>query len=93
LRSSSAEPNHQERWPDKERLTNENKGDCRGQHQKRPRHESPTILPRSGQSPHQVYGNIDHSSKFLNIEAGVGSRLTGASDKLSLKRMLSRDLN
>jgi hypothetical protein len=30
LPSLSAEPNHHECWPDKERLTNEVKADCRG---------------------------------------------------------------
>jgi hypothetical protein len=42
---------------------------------------------------HQVYAVVDHNSKFLDIEAGVGFGLTGSSDKLTLKLMLSRDLN
>jgi hypothetical protein len=42
---------------------------------------------------HQLYGVVNHSSKFLDIEAGVGFGLTGASDKVTLKLMLSRDLN
>ena len=50
------------------------------------------FYPASEQS-HQLYGVFDHSSKFLNIEAGVGFGLTGASDKVTLKLMLSRDLN
>jgi hypothetical protein len=33
LRSLSTEPSHHECWPDKERLTNEIKADCRGQDQ------------------------------------------------------------
>jgi len=45
-----------------------------------------------GQS-HQLYGVVDHNSKFLDIEAGVGFGLTQASDKLTLKVILSRDLN
>jgi hypothetical protein len=50
------------------------------------------FYPTSEQS-HQVYGVFDHNSKFLNVEAGVGFGLTGASDKVTLKLMLSRDLN
>lgn len=48
--------------------------------------------PASEQS-HSLYGVFDHNSKFLNIEAGVGFGLTSASDKVTLKLMLSRDLN
>jgi hypothetical protein len=42
---------------------------------------------------HQIYAVVDHPTKFLNIEAGVGFGLTSASDKVTLKLMLSRDLN
>jgi hypothetical protein len=42
---------------------------------------------------HQVYGVVNHSTKFLDVEAGVGFGLTGASDKLTFKLILSRDLN
>ena len=42
---------------------------------------------------HQIYGVFDHRSKWLDIEAGVGFGLTAASDKLTLKLLLSRDLN
>jgi hypothetical protein len=42
---------------------------------------------------HQLYGVVDHSAKFLNIEAGVGFGLTRGSDRLTLKLILSRDLN
>ena len=48
--------------------------------------------PASEQS-HQLYGVVDHSTRFLNIEAGVGFGLTGGSDRLTLKLILSRDLN
>ena len=41
---------------------------------------------------HQVYGVFDRKTKFAEIEAGVGIGLTGASDKVTLKLMLSRDL-
>jgi hypothetical protein len=42
---------------------------------------------------HQLYGVVDHSSKFGNIEFGVGFGLTDASDNVTVKLMLSRDLN
>jgi hypothetical protein len=45
------------------------------------------------QQSHQIWEVFDHSGKFLNIEAGIGFGLTAASDKVTLKLMLSRDLN
>jgi hypothetical protein len=42
---------------------------------------------------HQIYGVFDHSCKFGDIEAGVGVGVTGASDKLTLKLLWSKDLN
>jgi hypothetical protein len=43
---------------------------------------------------HEVWAVMDHASnKFINIEAGVGVGLTAGSDRLTLKLMLSRDLN
>lgn len=42
---------------------------------------------------HQIWAVMDHDSKHLNIEAGIGFGLTKGSDKLTLKLMLSRDLN
>jgi hypothetical protein len=42
---------------------------------------------------HQIWAVADHSSKFINVEAGIGFGLTAASDKVTLKLMLSRDLN
>ncbi len=50
------------------------------------------IFPESRQF-HQVWGVFDHVTKFVHIEAGVGFGLTPASDKLTLKLMLSKDLN
>lgn len=47
----------------------------------------------SNKQSHQLWGVVDHTTKFVNIEAGVGFGLTGASDTLTLKLMLSRDLN
>ena len=42
---------------------------------------------------HQIYAVVNHSSKIVDIEAGIGFGLTGASDKVTLKLMLSRDLH
>jgi len=42
---------------------------------------------------HQLYAVVDHSGGFLDIEAGAGFGLTEASDKFTLKLILSRDLN
>jgi hypothetical protein len=42
---------------------------------------------------HQIWAVVDHPSKIVNIEAGIGFGLTGASDKVTLKLMVSRDLN
>jgi hypothetical protein len=42
---------------------------------------------------HQLFAVVDHSGKFMDIEAGIGVGLTDASDKLQLKLILSRDLN
>lgn len=45
------------------------------------------------QQVHQLYGVVDHSTKYLDIEAGVGVGVTSATDKLTFKLILSRDLN
>ena len=42
---------------------------------------------------HELFGVIDHHGKFLDVEFGIGFGLTGASDRLTLKLILSRDLN
>lgn len=42
---------------------------------------------------HELWAVVDHITKYLNIEAGVGIGLTDASDRVTLKLMLSRDLN
>lgn len=42
---------------------------------------------------HQVFGVVNHSGGFLDFDAGIGLGLTSASDKLTLKLILSRDLN
>ena len=50
------------------------------------------FFPGSRQA-HQLFGVVDHAGKHLDVEAGVGFGLTDASDKLTLKVILSRDLN
>ena len=47
----------------------------------------------ASQPTHQLYGVVDHANKTLDLEAGVGFGLTDASDKLTFKLILSRDLN
>jgi len=42
---------------------------------------------------HQIFAVMDHSARFMDIEAGIGVGLTEASDKVQLKLILSRDLN
>ncbi len=42
---------------------------------------------------HQLFGVVDYSGKPINVEAGMGFGLTQATDKLTLKLILSRDLN
>ena len=42
---------------------------------------------------HEAWGVLDHESKFVDIETGVGVGLTAGADKLTFKLMLSRDLN
>jgi hypothetical protein len=42
---------------------------------------------------HQFYFVADHSMKGIDVEAGVGVGVTASSDKLTMKLILSRDLN
>jgi hypothetical protein len=42
---------------------------------------------------HEVWAVVDHNSKIVNIEAGVGVGVTAGSDRLTFKLMVSRDLN
>lgn len=48
--------------------------------------------PASEQA-HQLYGVVDVVGKGVDVEFGVGVGLTDASDKLTFKVILSRDLN
>jgi hypothetical protein len=50
------------------------------------------ILPAHDQYQ-MVYAVYDHSTKFVDIEAGVGIGWTAATDKVTLKLMLSKDFN
>jgi hypothetical protein len=50
------------------------------------------FLP-GGEQAHQIFGVVDHSSKIVDVEFGVGVGVTGATDKWTLKLILSRDLN
>jgi hypothetical protein len=50
------------------------------------------FLPASQQFQ-EVWAVFDHSSRVVNIEAGVGVGITGGADRLTLKLMVSRDLN
>ena len=42
---------------------------------------------------HQIFGVFDHHGKSVDIEAGVGFGITGASDRVTLKLILSHDFN
>ncbi|MGH9437231.1 MAG: hypothetical protein ACRD22_04870 [Terriglobia bacterium] len=42
---------------------------------------------------HEVWAMMDHHSKIVDIETGVGFGVTAGADKLTLKLMLSRDIN
>ena len=41
---------------------------------------------------HALWAVVDHTSKVLDVEAGIGFGLTAATDKVTLKLMLSRDI-
>jgi hypothetical protein len=45
------------------------------------------------QSFQESWAVVDHKGKTYNIETGIGFGETGASDKVTLKLMVSRDLN
>jgi len=53
-----------------------------------PLHQFETV---SGQY-HALWAVVDHTSKTLDVEAGIGFGLTAATDKVTLKLMLSRDI-
>jgi hypothetical protein len=49
------------------------------------------FLPAARQS-HQVFAVVDVSTRWVDIEAGIGAGLTGASDHRVFKLILTRDL-
>ena len=42
---------------------------------------------------HEVWAVMDHHSKWVDIETGVGVGVPAGADKLTFKLMVSRDLN
>jgi hypothetical protein len=50
------------------------------------------FLPANDQF-HEIWAVMDHNTKFLNVETGVGFGVSAGADKLTFKLMLSRDLN
>jgi hypothetical protein len=50
------------------------------------------FLPADKQT-HQLFLVVDYTGKPVDVEAGIGFGLTGATDRLTLKLILSRDLN
>lgn len=51
-----------------------------------------SLQPAHGQF-HQLWAVVNHDTKLVKIETGIGFGLTAASDRVTLKLMLSRDLN
>ncbi|MBV9179841.1 MAG: hypothetical protein JO356_00900 [Acidobacteria bacterium] len=51
-----------------------------------------SVVPRS-QQLHETWVVMDRNGGFLNVETGFGIGWSGGGDKLTLKLMLSRDLN
>jgi hypothetical protein len=41
----------------------------------------------------QVWGVANHSGNAINIETGIGFGVTSSSDRVTLKFMITRDLN
>jgi hypothetical protein len=48
---------------------------------------------KSNDQFHEVWAVMDHHTKLVDIETGVGVGVTDGADKLTFKLMLSRDLN
>jgi hypothetical protein len=47
----------------------------------------------ASEQSHQIWAVVNHEGKAVNIETGIGFGLTSASDRVTLKLMVSRDLN
>jgi hypothetical protein len=50
-------------------------------------------LLSADEQAHQLFAVIDHTTKFADIEFGLGFGLTSATDRFAIKLMFSRDLN
>jgi len=50
-------------------------------------------LAGASDQSHMLYGVVNHTLKFFEIEAGVGFGLTSASDKMTVKLLVIKDLN
>ncbi|MGE5243685.1 MAG: hypothetical protein ACM3SQ_05620 [Betaproteobacteria bacterium] len=50
-------------------------------------------LYAAGEQAQQLFGVVDYGGKLMDVEAGIGFGLTGASDNVTFKLILSRDLN
>jgi len=50
-------------------------------------------IQRLERESQELYGVVDYLSKWVKVEFGVGFGFTGGSDRLTLKLILSRDLN
>jgi hypothetical protein len=48
---------------------------------------------RANEQFHEVWGVVDRNTKWVDIETGFGVGVSAGADKLTLKLMLSRDLN
>jgi hypothetical protein len=48
---------------------------------------------RAAEQAHQFFAVVNHSTKFMDIEAGIGVGVNNASDRLTFKLLLSKDLN
>jgi hypothetical protein len=46
----------------------------------------------AGEQAHQLYGVVDYNGKKFGLEAGVGVGLTDASDRLTFKLIVTKDL-
>jgi hypothetical protein len=50
-------------------------------------------LSAAADQSHMLYGVVNHTMKYFEIEAGVGVGLTSATDKVTLKLLVIKDLN
>lgn len=48
---------------------------------------------KSNDQFHQIWAVVNHHTRLVDIETGVGAGVTAGADKLTFKLMISRDLN